>query len=210
MHISQVLAAKAKTCPISVIKPGRFISPAQAGRFISMVQEAAKSQDVEWVLIGGLAMQWHGSPRLTGNCDIAVTSLMGFRGLEPVRYADNIGRRKWIAPDGSRLTLLSRSDGYQSLYEAAIVAAHVENGLRVVQPEYLAAMKFACQDVDHDLDLQWLLRRSPEGLIDLSKAAEIVSKHLGGQFAETMFRKAVDQAACDLEMNGTPARGDYP
>lgn len=209
MHISQVLAIRAKTSPISVIKPGRFISPAQAEQFIVMVREEAKVQGVEWALIGGLAMQWHGSPRLTGNCDIAVTGPITLKDLKSSTVTE-YGGRKWLAPDNSRLTTVDRRDGYQSLYREAIRESWQDDRYRVVRPEWLAAMKFACQDVDHDLDLQWLLRRGPQGLLDRQKTAQIIFQHLGGQFAETAFRKTVEESDCDLEMNGAPEIGDYP
>ncbi len=210
MHISQILAAKAKTSPVSVMKPGRFITPAQAETFIVMVREAAKAQGVQWALVGGVAMQWHGSPRFTGNCDIAVTGTIMLKDLDPLIPTTAYGGLKWLAPDNSRLTTIDRRDGYRGLYHEAIHEAWEDDRYRVVRPEWLTAMKFACQDSDHDLDLQWLLRRGSQGLTDLEKTAKIVSRHLGGQFAETVFRKAVAQVDCDLEMNGAPERGDYP
>lgn len=210
MHISQILAQKAKSRKIHVIQPGRFITPDQAERFISLVSKTAKECRVGWALIGGLALQWHGCPRLTSNCDIAVSSLMGFQELEPIGHRDEMGRQKWASPDGARLTLLCRNDGYRSLYEAAIADARVEAGLRVVQPEYLAAMKFACLGVDHELDLQWLLKRTTTGLVDREKAVAIVRFHLGGQFAEEAFHRALEKADFDVEANGAATSRDYP
>lgn len=210
MHLSQILAQRAKEKPVHVIQPGRFIMPEQAERFISRVSAAASEMGFRWALIGGLALQRYGCPRLTGNCDIAVTSRIGFSDLERTGHPDESGRQKWTAKDGSRLTLVSRADGYQSLYEAAIAEACMEGGLRIVLPEYLAAMKFACLGVGHEMDLQWLLKRTRTGLVDREKSIAIVRLHLGGQFAEAAFLKALEKADFDVEANGAPTSRDYP
>lgn len=208
MHISQILAQKAETSPIQVIKPGMIITPDQVKALISFVRERSlATNEGDWALIGGLAMQWHGCPRMTGNCDVVVDRPLGFPTLKLQPGTDYCGD-KWVAPDGARLTVINRQDEYKGLYRDALLCAlESGKGVHVVRPEHLAVMKFAVQTREQDLDVRWLLKR--EALTDRDKALDLVKEHLG-KFAATAFQKAIQEADCDLEQNGPPDRWDYP
>lgn len=209
MHISQILAQMAKTHPIQVIKPGRFINPDQIYAFLELVRVASEAAQARWALIGGLALQWHGSPRLSSNCDVACTRDLSFPGLEKVGAAPS-GGTIWKNTDSSRMSVLVRADGYQSLFEDAIQNAVEKDGVYVARPEWLAAMKFACVDPSHSLDLKWIMRRHGRGLVDVKKTSDLIHSHLGGQYARTAFSRFMDDVEVSLIMEPDLDRCEYP
>jgi len=130
------------------------------------------------VAIGGYALQLYGSPRLTLDLDLIVEG-------EPSQVAPlaelSFGGVRVEAPNGVPVDFIVRNDAYRDLYrEAARNAVEVE-GVRVVQPHYLIALKLASavhrsrqrRDLD---DIAFLVKT---GQPDLAGAREVIERHLG-------------------------------
>ena len=124
----------------------------------------ATQEEIEWAIVGGLAMYLYGSSRLTKDVDIIASKnlpltpqhQLGFGGSS---YTLQIGRYKvpvdWIV----------RNDGYQKFYRAALrEAVTLPKGLRLVTPEWLVILKInAGRQKDLD-DIVYLLKE--EKLVD--------------------------------------------
>jgi hypothetical protein len=192
-----------------LVRPVKFISPDQVESFIHLVRESAKAVDAEWALIGGLAMQWYGSPRLTRNCDVISSKHLSFETLEKVKIIPS-GGIIWKNSDGFELSVRVRNDEYKSLFDGALKEAIQEDGMRIVQPEWLAAMKFACIDEKHTLDLHWILRRESKGLVDVKRVEQIVYDYLGGLFAKRSFHRTIEAVAVSLKLEPSLEGCEYP
>lgn len=125
-------------------------------------------------LVGGLALQVIGSPRLTGD--------LGFVGSRPPSLpllgTLSFGGEKSVTPSGVPVDFIERSDDYKRLYDDAADNTVAVDGLRVpvVAPPFLIAMKMAAGRTKDVADLEWLIVNRPR---DIDGAREIVRKHLG-------------------------------
>lgn len=177
--------------PPSGYRMARFLAPEQLIAGVSEIAAIAARARATVLLVGGLAMQHYGSDRLTGDLDFAARKVP--KEL-PVLGTLSFGGVQTSTPSGVPVDFIVRGDDYAELYRDAILASPVvpELGVRVVLPEYLAAMKMAAGRDKDFLDLKFLL--SQEGLVDAAKARVIVRKHLG-PYAAREFDSLVDEAA---------------
>jgi hypothetical protein len=169
----------------------RFLAPELLIAGVSEIVAIAARARVTVLLVGGLAMQHYGSDRLTGDLDFAARKVPK---VLPMLGTLSFGGVQTSTACGVPVNFIVRGDDYADLYQEAILASPVvtELGVRVVLPEYLAAMKMAAGRDKDFLDLKFLL--SQEGLVDAAKARVIVRKHLG-PYAAREFDSLVDEAA---------------
>jgi len=153
------------------------------------INAIAHNENRRVALIGGLAMQIYGSPRLTSDIDIVVGKPV--RGLRPESNL-TFGGYQSTTPNGVPVDVVIRDDDYAPLYEAALNHAVIRRGIpiRIVRPEYLAAMKLAADRPKDTFDLDFLITESP---IDLTKTLRIVRKYMGVYGAQE-FQSRVDIA----------------
>ena len=149
----------------------------------------AKQAHVSVALIGGYALQFFGSPRLTGDLDVVVAAQVpaGLPHLGDLSF----GGWQTVTPGGVPTDVIVRQDEYQSLYQEALEAAVSDPvlPLPVVPIEYLAAMKLATRRTKDAADLEWIIA---ESIVDIVRARAIVFKHLG-PFAAREFTSVVDE-----------------
>jgi len=136
------------------------------------IGEIAASENVEWALVGGVAMYLYGSPRLTKDVDIIASNFVSLEANAPLTFGGNnyiveVGKYK-VAVDW-----IVRSDGYAKYYRAALEEAVVfPNGMRLISPEWLVILKmFAGRQKDYD-DAIFLLKE--KDLVNRSKVKETV------------------------------------
>ena len=117
--------------------------PTEAGvRAVKRFVPLAKKNNIDFALVGGIAMHFYGSPRLTKDVDVTASDLLpidserklGFGGA---RYRVNIGKLPvpvdWIV----------RSDDAKKLYAKALEEAYLlPNGLPIVTAEWLVILKY--------------------------------------------------------------------
>lgn len=180
-----------------VAKKAKFIMPQQIDWAIDLMKAISKEQGVTAMLVGGVAMQSYGSPRLTKDIDFVVDQefpkpdVLSFLG--PI----NFGGQAFIAADGTKIDVILRNDDYWALYEEALSQLVVtEDGVPIVTPEYLAVFEFAANEPKHLLDLQWLMRQP--ALLDLAKVRNIIYRHVGQRYGVEQFEKLVDQVELEL------------
>lgn len=136
------------------------------------IGEIAEGENVEWALVGGVAMYLYGSPRLTKDVDIIASNIVSLEANAPLTFGGNnyiveIGKYK-VAVDW-----IVRSDGYAKYYRAALEEAVVfPNGMRLISPEWLLILKmFAGRQKDYD-DAVFLLKE--KDLVNRSKVKDTI------------------------------------
>jgi len=141
------------------------------------IGEIAARENIEWALVGGLAMYLYGSPRLTKDVDIIASNFVSLEANAPLTFGGNnyiveIGKYK-VAVDW-----IVRNDGYAKYYRAALTDAVVfPNGIKLISPEWLLVLKmFAGRQKDYD-DAVFLLKE--KGLVNRPKVKEIIIKTAG-------------------------------
>lgn len=141
------------------------------------IGEIAARENVEWALVGGLAMYLYGSSRLTKDVDIIASNFVSLEANAPLTFGGNnyvveIGKYK-VAVDW-----IVRSDGYAKYYRAALTDAVVfPNGIKLISPEWLVILKmFAGRQKDYD-DAIFLLKE--KDLVNRPKVKENITKTAG-------------------------------
>lgn len=158
--------------------PRKLLDPAKLEEAALQVAALAAGSGIRVALLGGMAMQIYGSDRLTGDIDfVADAVLADLPKGKPLSFGGEQTRTR----SGVPVDLIVRDDEFQRLYEDALSSAPKLRGpgplagIRIVSPEYLAAMKMlAGRRRDHD-DLEFLILHK----LDTVKARKIIAKHLG-------------------------------
>jgi hypothetical protein len=136
------------------------------------IGKIAADENIEWALVGGVAMYLYGSPRLTKDVDIIASKIVSLKANAPLTFGGNnytieVGKYK-VAVDW-----IVRNDGYAKYYRAALEEAVVfPNGMRLISPEWLVILKlFAGRQKDYD-DVVFLLKEND--LVNRSKIKETI------------------------------------
>lgn len=154
------------------------------------IYKEARDRNVRSALLGGFAMHLYGSDRLTKDVDFVADCALPEK--KPTGSL-TFGGVTYETEQDIDVDWIVRQDYQEALYAEALEHAvdATERPLRVVTPNYLAAIKFAARRTkDHD-DLMRLLM-IPD-LVDGPKAKEIVERLLGG-YAGEEFQAALDEA----------------
>lgn len=181
-----------------VVYKERFIGPDQINEIILMIRDMAQQEGFVAALAGGVAMQVYGSNRMTNDIDFLLDqepeNIKGLRKIRPIKFGGNSYR----AQNGAEVDLIVRNDNYRALYEDALVNLVITpEGISIVTPEHLAAMKLvAARDTDI-MDLKWLIKQ--EGILDLRKIRGIIFRFLG-QYGQDRFDDYFEQALVEKEI----------
>ncbi len=175
-----------------------FIDPDQINDSIRLIQEMASEQGFSAILIGGVALQVYGSPKLTKDIDFALDRQINDPETLRKISAISFGGARYAAPNGAKIDLIVRSDEYEKLYEDAVKnSISSPAGIPIATPEHLAAMKLAAGREHDILALKWMIRQAD--LLDIKKARSIIYRFMG-RYAQDRFDDTVDQATIEREM----------
>jgi hypothetical protein len=155
---------------------------------IADVARLAKNSGVRVALVGGAAMQLYGSERLTKDVDfIASGALADLAEIKPLVFGGYQTQTSGVPVDW-----ILRDDDYAGLYEEALNVAKVLPGspVRVVSPEYLAAMKMAAGRRKDEDDLRALLRSDA---LDIEATEKVIRSWLG-RYGVQSFRAFAREA----------------
>lgn len=175
---------------------------------VEAVQQAgqlAAQEEIEWAVVGGLAMHLYGSPRMTKDVDIIASQQLS---LTP-EHALTFGGSCYTLQVGKyavQVDWIVRKDGYRKYYVAALQEAiKLPNGLRLVTPEWLVILKInAGRQKDLD-DIVFLLKQPK--LVDRSTVKQKVVETVGEDVWLAMlpnFRRL-----CDLADGSTKEPSKY-
>lgn len=144
---------------------------------VQKMGKLAAQENIEWALVGGIAMYLYGSPRLTKDVDIIASNFVSLEANAPLTFGGNnylieIGKYK-VAVDW-----IVRNDGYAKYYQAALKDAVIfPNGIKLISPEWLVILKmFAGRQKDYD-DAIFLLKE--KSLVNRPKVKENVVEVAG-------------------------------
>jgi len=181
-----------------VVYKENFIDPDQINDSIRLIQEMASEQGFSAILIGGVALQVYGSPKLTKDIDFALDRQINDPETLRKISAISFGGARYAAPNGAKIDLIVRSDEYEKLYEDAVKnSISSPAGIPIATPEHLAAMKLAAGREHDILALKWMIRQAD--LLDIKKARSIIYRFMG-RYAQDRFDDTVDQATIEREM----------
>lgn len=165
-----------------------FPSPENMDLAARLAVERAATESVHAAIAGGYAMQHYGSPRLTKDVDLIANGPPPF----PITGPLTIGGHTTQGPGGVKVDWILRNDDYTPLYEEALAnAVTTPDGLPIISPDYLAAMKFATRESKHEGDVVWLIQNE---LLNLHTTRRIIHRLVGGRFAVDEFNLLVAEA----------------
>jgi hypothetical protein len=167
--------------------------------------QLAAEEEIEWAIVGGLAMYLYGSSRLTKDVDIIASKDLSLTPQHQLGFGGS-SHTLQVGKYNVPIDWIVRNDGYQKFYRAALrEAVTLPNGLRLVTPEWLTILKFnAGRQKDLD-DIVYLLRE--ENLVDRPTVKRKVIETVGedGWFIMLSgFRRL-----CDLADGRTSQPGKY-
>ena len=174
--VTEALAARGD---LAMRGSNRALDPKLLVEAAAEIEAMAEDQQTAVALVGGFALQYFGSARLTGNID--VISSAPLIALEPTAQL-NFGGQKAIASNGVPVDVIVRNDDFVALYEDSLAhLVDVGAPMLLVQPEYIAAMKMVAGRRRDEDDLDFLIR---DQVIDIAKATRVIRQHLGAYAAK--------------------------
>lgn len=152
---------------------------------IEIVEEIAESNNVNWALVGGLAMAIYGSDRTTKDIDIIADKLLP---IEKVGDLVQGGERYLIKTNKKEVAVdwIIRKDEFKKLFAEALNEAVKINDVPILTPEWLVILKFIAGRFKDQEDAVFLLSRRDlvdrniikEKIVNLfGKAAWGLAKH---------------------------------
>lgn len=147
-----------------------------ATQAIQTVAEIAEANDIEWALVGGLAMVVYGSDRTTKDIDIIANKLLP---LEKAGLLRQGGERYLIKTDKKEVAVdwIIRKDEFKKLFQKALNDAVEINGVPILTPEWLVILKFIAGRFKDQEDAVFLLSR--KGLINRNLIKRHIVKNVG-------------------------------
>ena len=154
------------------------------------VAELAKSKGIDWALVGGIAMHFYGSPRLTKDVDVIASNLLP---IKPEKRLDFGGARYRIRVGKKKVPLdwIVRDDTVEAFYDRALAEAYrLPDGLPIITPEWLVILKYIVRRFRDEQDAVFLLKQ--KGLTDRKlirrKITETIGRAGWGAFAAGLQR----------------------
>jgi hypothetical protein len=160
-------------------KKKRVLTSSEINRaVIALLDITSVRTDIQVALAGGVALQAYGSPRATTDVDFVSNWTLGPQRTFRIDHPLSFGGLSYVLdPGGITVDLIVRNDAYKPLYDEALMTAGNQNGVPIILPDYLAAMKFAADREKDRIDLAWLL--GAENLVDVAHVGDILYRTLG-------------------------------
>jgi len=144
---------------------------------MTTVTQPADERGIPWALVGGVAMSYYGSPRMTKDVDIIASATLPLTaeralGFGGERYIVKVGRKDvpvdWIV----------RDDGVDVFYKQALEdATDTDFGFPLITPEWLVILKYIAGRFRDQSDAVFLLKQ--KGLVDRKLLKRLITKTAG-------------------------------
>lgn len=143
---------------------------------IRTVAAIAEENNVEWALVGGLAMALYGSDRTTKDIDIIADNRLPLDNAGLLRQGGERyiieTRKKAVAVDW-----ITRKDEFKKLFEEALSEAVKINNVPILTPEWLVILKFIAGRFKDQEDAVYLL--SQKNLVNRAFIKQKIVNHFG-------------------------------
>lgn len=155
------------------------INEDSASQAIDFVSKIADENNIDWVLIGGLAMNFYGSDRLTKNIDMISNQRLPIPKEKIVGQLRQGGERFQVETDKKVVSIdwIIRNDEFKALFQDALAEAVKIDDVPILKPEWLVILKFIAGRFKDQEDAVFLLSRN--GLVDRNTIKEHIIKHAG-------------------------------
>ena len=147
---------------------------------LRQVAGLAEDGNIEYALIGGVAMHLYGSPRLTKDVDVIASALLPLAserrlGFGGVRYQIQLGQR--VVP----IDWIVRDDTARKFYEVALKESYkLPSGLSIATPEWLVILKYIAGRFKDQQDAVYLLKQ--KDLVDRRVIRRKIVATAGAEF----------------------------
>ena len=125
---------------------------------IKAVAEIAEDNDVEWALVGGVAMALYGSDRTTKDIDIIADKLLPLENQGLLRQ----GGERYLIKTNKKVVAVDwiiRKDEFKKLFQVALDEAVKMGDVPILTPEWLVILKFIAGRFKDQEDAVFLLSR---------------------------------------------------
>jgi hypothetical protein len=141
------------------------------------IGEIARNENVNWALVGGLAMHLYGSDRLTKDVDIIADSLLNIEKI--LGYLKQGGVRYEIETSNNKVSVdwIIRRDEAKKYYETALKDAVLIEKIPIISPEWLVILKYIAGRFKDQEDAVFLLSR--KGLVNRNKIKDLITNISG-------------------------------
>lgn len=146
---------------------------------LRVVSKNADKKKIPWALVGGVAMSFYGSPRLTQDVDVISSATVGIEaerklGFGGERYRTKVGNKN-VAVDW-----IVRNDTAKKFYERALAEATEVYGLPIITPEWLVILKYIAGRFKDQQDGVFLLKKKK--LVDRKLIRKKIIETAGPEF----------------------------
>jgi len=150
-----------------------------ASQAVEIITKLAEENNIDWALVGGLAMNLYGSDRLTKDIDVIADKLLPMSEKQIVGRLKQGGERYNTETDEKIVTVdwIIRNDEFKPLFNEALKAAVKINDVPVLTPEWLVILKFIAGRFKDQEDAVFLLSRN--GLVNRNLIKEHIIKTAG-------------------------------
>jgi hypothetical protein len=138
-----------------------FLDDESARQAIEKVGTLAEENEIQWALVGGLAMNLYGSDRLTKDIDIIASKLLPMP-AEQIAGKLAQGGERYLTPTDKNTVVVDwiiRRDEFQKLFEQALKESVKIKSIPVLTPEWLVILKFIAGRFKAQDDAVFLLSR---------------------------------------------------
>jgi hypothetical protein len=136
---------------------GKFLGPDQITEAILEIEKIAKAENLSIALVGGIAMQFYGSDRLTKDIDIIAKRCPSCLQKGKNKKLTFGGEQTRLPKSGIEVDIIVRNDDFSELYDTARIRARQQGfPVPLVQPEHLFAMKMAANRPKDEADMLFL------------------------------------------------------
>ncbi len=150
-----------------------------ASQAIDFVSKMAEENNIDWALVGGLAMNFYGSDRLTKDIDMISNQRLPIPKEKIVGQLRQGGERFRAETDKKIVSIdwIIRNDEFKALFQDALAEAVKIDDIPILTPEWLVILKFIAGRFKDQEDAVYLLSR--KSLVDREIIKDKIIKHFG-------------------------------
>ncbi len=143
---------------------------------IEIVGELAEKENIEWALVGGVAMAMYNSPRLTKDIDIIADKRLNLKPFGKLLQGGECYQIQ-IEKRTVEVDWIVRQDNARIFYNRALADAIKLEDLPIITPEWLVILKYIAGRFKDQEDAVYLLRQPK--LVNRKKIKELIVEVVG-------------------------------